>query len=271
MRKQLPLGLVLEGSSSRSAILRLPRLADELGPIKSSSTRLARRFSNLVKGGNPVAGYEELQDAVVVLIRVPDSAAQRVIDELCSSGLVLTRMSFVLCDTWLDTEALRPLRERGASVATVARLPAIERNWFAVEGQLRASRLIGRVIEKHEGRVFEMKIGTKHLLFAAAMLINVLPLPLLAMAQHTLRSGGITGNDVAVLLDGLAAKTVREVTQGVRLPLAEFPADCADDLAKRFMTALKCARPDLAAFIHEQQNASAKLINEAWKNDTDGG
>ena len=271
MRKQLPLGLVLEGSSSRSAILRLPHLAHELGPIKASSTRLARRFSNLVKGGYPVAGYEELQDAAVILIRVPDSDARRVVDELCSSELVLNRMSFVLCDTWLGTEALAPLRERGASVATLARLPAIERNWFAVEGQLRASRLIGRVIEKHEGRVFEMKMGTKHLLFAATMLINVLPLPLLAIAQHTLRSGGITGNDLAALLEGLAARTAREVTQRVRLPMAELPADCADDLAKRLMSALKCSRPALAAFIHEQQNASAKLINEAWKNATDGG
>lgn len=271
MRKQLPLGLVLEGSSSRSAILRLPHLADELGPIKSSAMRLARRFSNLVQGGYAVAGYEELQDAALILIRVPDTAVHRVIEELCSSELVLTRLSFVLCDTWLGTEVLEPLRARGASIATVARLPAMERNWFVIEGQLRASRLTRRVIENHEGRAFEIKTGSKHLLFAAEMLIYVLPIPLLAIAQHALRTGGITGNDVAALLDGLAARTTREVTQGLRLPLPELPADCSDDLAEEFMTTLQRTRPGLAAFIHEQRNASAKLISEAWKNAIDGG
>src|ERR1700751_1057410 len=177
--KQSALGLVLGGSSSRSAILRLPNLADELGPIKSHAMRLARRFSNLIKGGYAVPEYQKLQTASLILLRIPDSAVSRIVNELCSSELVLHRLSFVLCETWLSTEVLEPLRERGASVATLIHVPTTERNWFVIEGQLRASRMMRRLIERHDGRAFEIKMGSKHLLFAAELLSTILPVPVL--------------------------------------------------------------------------------------------
>src|ERR1700760_3121545 len=98
MKKQSPLGLVLEGSSSRSSILRLPHLASELGPIKSSAVRLARRFSNLVQGGFAVAGYDELESARLIWVRVPDGAVTRIVDEIGTSGLAFKHLSIVLCE-----------------------------------------------------------------------------------------------------------------------------------------------------------------------------
>jgi hypothetical protein len=271
MKKQLPLGLVLEGSSSRSAVLRLPNLADELGPIKSSAVRLARRFSNLIRGGYAVAEYVELQGARLILLRIPDEAVARIVNELCSSELVLNRLSFLLCETWLATDVLEPLRERGASVATLVRVPAMERNWFVLEGQLSASRIARRFLEGHEGRVFEIKMGSKHLLFAAELLSTILPIPLLAAAQHSLRAGGINGNELAALLNHLAQKGLREVIKGVRLPLSGLPPDCPWELGAHFMTTLKQTEPALASFIQREHHASATLISEAWKNAIDGG
>jgi hypothetical protein len=270
MKKQRPLGLVLEGSSTQSALLRLPKLAEELGPTKSSAMRIARRFSNLVLGGYAVAEYEELQNARLVLLHVPDSAVPRIIHELCSSDLLMNRLCFVLCETWLTTDALAPLKERGASVATLVRVPTTERDWFAVEGQPTASRLTRRLIERHEGRAFEMKLGSKHLLFAAELLTTILPVPLFSAAQQTLRAGGIAGHELAALLDHMAQRMLREVIKGVRLPLSSVPSDCSPELAADFLAALQQMQPLLASFIERKQEASAKLICEAWKNGTDG-
>lgn len=270
MKKQPPLGLVLEGSSTHSAILRLPRLADELGPVKSSAVRIARRFSNLIQGGYAISEYEELQTARLVLLRVPDAAVNRIVRELCESELLVDRLCFVLCETWLPTDVLAPLMDRGASVATLVRVPAAERDWFVVEGQIAASRLARRFIERHEGRAFEMKLGSKHLLFAAELLTTVLPTPLLAAAQQTLRAGGVSGNELGALLDQMAQKMLREVIKGVRLPLSSTPPDCTPELGARFMATLREEQPFLASFIEGRKDASAKLICEAWKNGTDG-
>src|SRR5438552_2821181 len=109
MKKQLQLGLVVEGNATSSAVLRLPGLAAELGPIKSIGLQVARRVSNFLRGGYAVADYEELQNAKLVLLRVPDAELARIVDELCASGLVFPDISFVLCESWILTEALQPL------------------------------------------------------------------------------------------------------------------------------------------------------------------
>lgn len=271
MKKQLPLGLVLEGSSTYSAVLRLPKLAEELGPIKSSAMRIARRFSNLIQGGYAVDEYEELQNVRLILLRVPDTAVNRIVNELCSSELLMNRLCFTLCETWLTTDVLAPLKERGASVATLVRVPTTERDWFVLEGQLTASRLTRRFIERHEGRAFEIKLGSKYLLFAAELLMTVLPVPLFVAAQQSLRAGGITGNELAALLDHMAQKMLREVIKGVRLPFNTMPADCSPELGTQFLATLQRMQPLLASFIELKQDASAKLICEAWKNAIDGG
>jgi hypothetical protein len=151
------------------------------------------------------------------------------------------------------------------------RAPAIDHDWFVLEGQVTASRLARRFIERHEGRAFEMKLGSKHLLFAAEMLMTVLPVPLFAAAQQSLRQGGITGNHLAALLDHVAHKMLRDVIKGVRLPFCCRLPDCSPEQTAAFLLALQESQPALAAFIEETRNASAKLICEAWKNVTAGG
>ena len=238
--------------------------------MKSSALRIARRFSNLIQGGYAVAEYEELQAARLVLLRVPDTAVNRIVRELCSSELLLDRLCFVLCESWLPSDVLKPLMDRGASVATLVRVPAAERDWFVLEGQIAASRLTRRFIERHGGRAFEMKLGSKHLLFAAELMTAVLPTPLLAAGQRTLRAAGVSGNELAALLDHMAQKMLREVIKGVRLPLSSTPADCSAELGARFMATLRQEEPFVASFIESRKEASAKLVCEAWKSGTDG-
>lgn len=252
MKRPPPLGLVLEGSSTHSAILRLPKLAQELGPIKSSAVRLARRFSNLVQGGYAVTDYEELQRAHLVLLHVPDSAVSRIVDELCASELLMKQLCFTLCETWLTADSLGPLRERGASVATLVQVPGMRRDWFVVEGQLTAARLTRRLIERQEGRAFEIKLGSKHLFLAAELLTTVLPGHLLAMAQQSLRAGGISGNELAALVDQMAQRMLRDVMKGVRLPLNATASLSAPDSMNQLLRTLQRTHPGLALFLSDQ-------------------
>ena len=90
-------------------------------------------------------------------------------------------------------------------------------------------------------------------------------------AQASLRTAGIPGNDIAALLDQMTGKAVREVIKGVRMPLRITPPECSCTLGTQYFTALQEKEPALASFIQQEQTASAKLINEAWKNAIDGG
>lgn len=107
MKKLPQIGLVVEGNITHSAILRMPKLVEDLGPIKSATIRVARRVSNFLKAGHAVADYEELQSAQLILLRVPDEVVPRIVEEIFAADLILKDISFVLCESWLTLESLR--------------------------------------------------------------------------------------------------------------------------------------------------------------------
>jgi hypothetical protein len=251
MKKQLQLGLLVEGNSTKSAILRLPKLAEELGPIKSTALRIARRLSHMLHGGYGVADYEELQAARLILLRVPDAMVPRVMEELCASELVFKDLCFVLCESWLPAEALGSLKSRGASVATVLNMPSTNRAWFVAEGDTTAVRQVRRFIERNEARVFEIRAGCKPLYFAAELLATSLTKPLFLGAQQALREGGICGNHLTAMLEEMAQKTFRALLKGSRTSWGDPLAECSPAIAKAHLDAL-----------HEHQPAIAEILNE---------
>jgi hypothetical protein len=103
MKKQLQVGLVVEGNATASPVLRLNCLTNELGPIKSVGLQVARRISNLLQAGYGVTEYGDLESAQLILMRLPDAEVPRVVAELCGTGLPFDQMSFLLCETWLTT------------------------------------------------------------------------------------------------------------------------------------------------------------------------
>lgn len=252
MRKQLQLGLVVEGNSTDSAILRLPKIAEELGPIKSAALRVARRLSNLLKAGYAVAEYEDLQPARLVLLYVPDGAVPRIVDELCRSELVFRDLCFVLCESWLLTDVLEPLKMRGASVATLVQVPTIGRNWFALDGQLTATRQVRRLLETNGARGLELRAGTKPLYFAATLLATVLPIPLFVAAQQALRESGVSGNHLHTLMREMTEAMFRDFSKSARLAWGGPLTECSDETAHEYLEILRRNEPQLAAVIEEQ-------------------
>src|SRR5436305_285701 len=217
MNQQLQLGLILEGNSTHSDILRMPGILQELGPVKSGSIRVARRHSNQMRAGYPVADYHELHSANLILMKLSDSSVARVVDELCASDLPMRGVGFALCETWLQSEALQPLAQRGASVSTVVKLQSLSTPRFIVEGDFKAVRQVRRFLSRSGALSIEVSPEHKHLVFASELLSITLPVSLLHSAKQLLREGGLSGNVLWDILDQMARKMVLDFSRGSRL------------------------------------------------------
>jgi|SRR5579875_2493361 len=251
MTKQLQFGLVAEGDSRHSQILRLPRIADDLGPVKSSSYGTARKLSNFLRAGYAVSEYDELQAARIILLRMPDSALPRILDELYAAGLVLSNYSFVLCESWLTTEALAPLRQAGATVATLVSVPTEERNWFLMEGQQTAIRHLRQFIDRNDARALEIRTGTKHLYFAAELLATALPIPLLVASQQALRGTGLASHNLTTICSEMIQEMFRGLLKGARMTWGGPLNECSAELAASHLAALRSSHPAIADVIDQ--------------------
>ena len=249
MTKQLQFGLIAEGNSRHSQVLQLPGLADDLGPVKSSAFGVARKLSNFLRAGYAVAEYEDLQNASVILLRVPDDALPRILNELCSAGLAFSKFSFILCESWLTTDALAPLRKAGATVATLMAIPTADHKWFIVEGEAPAVRHVKRFIEHSNARVLEIHPGAKSLYFAAELLAIALPMPLLLASQQALRASGLAGNFVTTISEEMTHEMLRGFLKGARMIWGGPLNECSPELAAAHLDSLRNSAPELAEII----------------------
>ncbi len=249
MKNQRPLGLLIEGNATSSLVLRLSSIPEDLGPIKATALRVARRLSNFLHAGYPVATYEELEPARLVLLRIPDAALPRVLDEVCASALPLKNVTFVLCESCLPSSVLDPLRERGSWTATVMQVPTQRKSWFITEGQPTAVRQIRRFLQRNDTRVFDLRPGAKPLYFAAATLAGVLPIPLLAGAQQSLRAAGISGNHLHALLEEMSLEMFRTFSNGVRYHQQWARMGCSPETSDAYLARLRSEYPQVSAFL----------------------
>lgn len=253
MKKQLQLGLVVGGKINDSALLRLGAIAERIGPVKSESLGVARRASNFLRAGYPVHRFEDLQAVRIVLLHIPDRALRRTMESLCASGIPLEGMSFVLCGSWLASDALEPLAACGAAVATIVEVPAASRNWFVVEGHAAATRQVRRIVEHRGGaRVFELRPGAKPFYFAAELLATALPQPLFLAAEQALRAAGISGKHLHMLLRDIAEKTFRDLLKGVRGHWGGPLTECSPEIAEEHLKGVRDAAPSLAETVDQQ-------------------
>ena len=73
-------GLVSAGGVSKLFIARMPVLLRNIGPVKATTFRVARRISNLLRAGRPVEDYAGLNGCDLVWIAVPEAALDRIAD-----------------------------------------------------------------------------------------------------------------------------------------------------------------------------------------------
>ncbi len=250
MRKQQPAGLVVEGNATGSPLLSLRGIAEEIGPVKSTSLRVARRLSNLLRAGRGVNAYEDLQESALVLVRVPDASLERVIKELCAAELPFPEMSIVACETWLPYTLMEQLEKRGASVATITAVSGSAENWFVAEGGVRAIRLAKRMVEGAGGKLVQIRPGGKSFYFAAELLATVIPMPIMAAAQKSLREAGISGRLLSILMEQFCTKMTRSFNAGTRSSKNMSFGSCPEKAGREHLARLESHAPEFAALIN---------------------
>jgi predicted short-subunit dehydrogenase-like oxidoreductase (DUF2520 family) len=252
MNSRQPLGLVVEGNATSSLVLRLPGLAEELGPIKAGALRVARRLSNYLRAGYAVAEYEELAATRLILLRVPDAITPRIVNEICESELEMKDLSFILCESWLCTKVLAPLRERGACIATVLPVQSLRKNWFVMEGDATAVRQMKKFLRRNDSHVFELRPGTKALYFAAQLFAMAFPIELFANAQQALRTAGISGNHLYDLLEEMSFEMFRSFANGVRLSWPTARTGCSPQTSAEYLQELRLKYPQIATVLDQE-------------------
>lgn len=260
MKKQSPVGLVVEGNFTKSVILRLPRIAEDVGPIKSTSSRVAKRLSNFLRAGYAVNVYEQLANTSLVLLRAPDSLLARIIEEICCAELDFSSLCFVLCESWLRSDAFDKLRDKGASIATIMPVASIRRSWFITEGDTRALRSLRMLIERNEGRTLELRPDGKEFYFAAELLATALPVPLLAAAQHALREAGLSGKHLQQLLEEMAGKMFLDFLHAPRIRWGGPLSECAPEVSELNLQLLAEKNPALSELMNEALSFARKHL-----------
>jgi hypothetical protein len=261
MKSQLAAALVIEGNLTGSPVFKLPRIAEELGPIKSGSLRIARRVSNFLQAGYAVGTYEELQAARLVLLRLPDFSVERVVAEVCTSELKFEDLAFVICDSWLTTESLDPLRAKGAAGATMCKIHTGQQSvCFAIEGQAGATRPLRRLLDRCDAQSIELRPGTKELLFTAELLTTALPMPLFVAAQQALRACGIAGNPLASVLEGNVHEMFRAFSAGARTTWGGPLTQCSPEIAQEHLAAVREKLPEIADLVDQQLPSARDMM-----------
>jgi predicted short-subunit dehydrogenase-like oxidoreductase (DUF2520 family) len=213
---------------------------------------VAHRVSNFIRAGDPINKYEDLKNCDLVLVRVPDASVPRIVQGLCASELAMSGISFLLCESWLPSEVLAPLKSRGATVATLLAVPAQSSQWFALEGQYAAVKRSKRLLNSVDASTVELRAGTKHLYFAASAFAETLPRALFAAAQRSLRRAGISGNHLYLLLEEMAQNMFRDITRGSRAGWTGPLLDCPEAVARDYLVRLQNTFPDTARLLSEQ-------------------
>lgn len=183
--------LVAAGKIRKSFLARIPSLAERLGPVASTSFRLASRIANALRAGHAVAGYDEFDACGLVLIRVPDSRLAGTVANLAASGVNWKGKSAILCETALDSASLEPLSRLGARVASLDSIPVLAALRLVIEGDRPAIREARAVVEHHGIRVLELRPGAKTLYNAGLWAAGGLFAPVIAAAAGCLKQAGI--------------------------------------------------------------------------------
>jgi predicted short-subunit dehydrogenase-like oxidoreductase (DUF2520 family) len=238
------IGLVGAGYLSRSFVARLPALPERLGPVLAPTYRLSSRLVNALRAGHPVERYEELEEAHLLLIAVPDGMLGQVVEGL-ADGVPDWKGKFVLlCESSEDCTMLAPLVARGAAAASVNPIPGLNQR-FVVEGDRKAVREARNLLGHSAAQIFEIPCGTKAV-YRAALTFSSFLLPVAEATSRCLRATGMAAAASNSLLEQLLERALRAYLHGGRKAWSGVLAEADERETARQLDALRRLDPALA-------------------------
>ena len=257
MKKARSVALLGAGNFTDSFVSKFHWLSDRLGPVKSTSFRLASRIANSLRAGYPVKDYTEFHSCETLLVYVPDELLPGMLVDLASAGLDFRGKAVVLCSTWLDSGELRELTALGAAAGSIGSIPGFDDSRYLIEGDPRAVRQSRLLVETRERRGVVIESALKPLYLAALTCTGSVLFGLLMAASESLRHAGIDSSISASILERQLVRTLRSY---VRAGRKGFPAP--RDLARQ-LRALAAADPGLAEYLEDSSRLAERLNQRA--------
>ena len=203
MKRIHRIGLVTAGKITGLWLEKTPELKRNVGPVYSTSLRLASRASNtLLRTGFHTTDWEELRRCEAVLLFLPAKSLRPMVGEWVESGYDLRGLRLVLCDEELGLADFEDLRKLGALTAALSPLPHYEQPRFTGEGDMIALAPVIRLLEADGLKFTRLHPGGKERVSMAVEQLHEAALPMFARAVDAFRESGLT-QEIAV---GLAEK-----------------------------------------------------------------
>ena len=213
MRKPRLAALLASGSAAASPVLRAIAAAQAIGPVASTSFRVASRIANTMRAGRAVPSVDAFEACHVVLISAPDRAVDAAVAQLTAAPFEWKHRTVILIGD--DGERLAPLHELGAVTGVIAAMPGFEERFFVLEGERAALRelrpLLGRSV-----RVLLVPPGARARFDAAITLAGHALFPTLVAADAAFASTGLSRRLTDAVLEKTVQRAVRAWINGRR-------------------------------------------------------
>ncbi|MDX2153813.1 MAG: hypothetical protein SFV54_23930 [Bryobacteraceae bacterium] len=216
MKKARPLALVGAGPAEGFSLVRRPGILMRLGPVKSSSYRLASRIANALRHGFAVRECDDLDEAGVILLCAPDTQLSEIVDELAASGRPWRGRTVIVCGSGSGSEVLAPLAQQGAAVGSVCQVGELTPPRYLAEGDRPALREVRGLFTGDGSRLIEINKGMKR---ECMSVFANLPLMLPSLIDDSIRrlaGAGLDKQTAAPIIERLLMSSVRGCFKGSR-------------------------------------------------------
>jgi predicted short-subunit dehydrogenase-like oxidoreductase (DUF2520 family) len=202
------MGLVCNGSTTRSFLARLPPLLARLGPVKASAFRIARQISHSLHAGQAVSHYSALEPCPMIWFAIPDSSLDRTLRDFVAQT-PLDEPMVVLCESARASSVPAPLAGIGARVVWLHPVPESRERLFVAEGHPATLRVLQRLLAEDGRKLIELKPGGRPLFFAGIYFASTLLIAWFAGAIESLRASGLTRAEAAAVVENVGTRTLR--------------------------------------------------------------
>ena len=210
MKRVHRIGLVTAGKITGLWIEKTLELKRSVGPVYSTSLRLASRASNtLLRTGFQTTDWEELRRCEAVLFFLPAKSLRAMVEEWIQRGHEFRGLRLVVCDEDLKLADLADLRDLGAQTAAVGPLPHSEPYRFIGEGDSLALAPVIRLLESDGLKFTRLNTGGKHQLASSVERLHTESLPLFARTVDSLRESGLAQDAAVALAEKCLSQTLR--------------------------------------------------------------
>ncbi len=263
---QQPMGLVCAGSVKQSWIAKVTPLWDRLGPVKSTSIRVASRIVNAMHAGYASAGYDALNGCSVLFVAVLPSQISQVLEELTHAHLNWRGKTLVLLDSSVDDEDLSAFRLRQAHTATIDIVEESAELRLVAQGDSRTVKMLRRLFETGRIRLLEISPGTKAVFFAGITIAGSFTAPLMAASVECLTATGVKLSQAQLVADAVVSRGRRAYLKaGKKGWIGALAAGDLESLRRQWESVSRL-NPDLARYFLDTAAASASYMGTELPN-----